>query len=370
MRLLAGMVLALASAAPAAAADTIGHSTVTDGPVIADDRAVWADETPSRAIRVLTMRAGGRPAVAWRWARPAGRRTDRAVWSLAAGGRRSAAIVGTCTHPGTYELARCATRAFSGPFTRMRGPRLPERVDRRCLGDVRHPREVAILHRWIATLVERLCPAMGIESLGARRRIEVRGAGRRLEIPASRGFGLRLAGRYLAWQDGFSRVVLYDLRRGEIVRRVGSTRLRAAGVDVQADGTIAFTRFGPGARVCVTTISRAGGEHEVACRFESTVASDAQVGGSGGIGADPSVAIAAGRVLYLRFGSKLVLQRTGGEPAVLARFRPQAQRVGGFDLGPASAVWARQRPRFAPGPDGMPQGPEPVGKPQVVLRRL
>jgi hypothetical protein len=371
MRLLAGLVLVLALTAPSAAADTIAPSAVTDGPVLAGDRAVWADVTPSDAVRLLTMRPAGRPAVARRWEQPSAPGSNRAVWSVAAGGSRAAAIVGTCTHSGGYELARCAPHAFSGPFARLRGPRLPERVARRCRRDVRNPREVAVSGRWRAVLVERFCPSLGIESLGARRRIEVRGGGRRLQIPAGNVHGLRLAGRYLAWQQGFGRAVLYDLRRGERVRRVGSARRSAGGVDVQADGTIAFTRFEGAGRTCVTTISRAGAERVVACRAESVGGSNAQTGGSGGIGPDPTVAIAAGRVLYARFGQELVLQRPGGEPAVLARFNPaRVQRVGGFDLGPDAAVWARQRVRFSRPPGGMPSGPENVGRPQVVLRRL
>ena len=371
MRLLAGLVLGLALAAPAAAADTTARSAVTDGPVLAGDRAVWADVTPSDAVRLLTMRPAGRPAVARRWEQPSGRRSNRDVWSIAAGGGRAATIVGTCTHPGGYELARCAPRAFSGPFARLRGPRLPERVGRRCRRDVRSPREVAVSGRWRAVLVERFCPSLGIESLAARRRIEVRGGGRRLEVPVGNVHGLRLAGRYLAWQEGFGRAVLYDLRHGERVRRVGSARRSAVGVDVQADGTIAFTRFEGGGRTCVTTISRVGVEREVACRVESIGGSSAQTGGSGGAGPEATVAIAAGRVLYARYGYELVLQRPGGEEAVLARFPPaRLQRVGGFDLGPDAAVWARQRVHFPRPPGGMPSGAEAVGRPQVVLRRL
>jgi hypothetical protein len=75
-------------------------------------------------------------------------------------------------------------------------------------------------------------------------------------------------------------------------------------------------------------------------------------------------------VLYLRHDAELVLQRTGGEPRVVARFTPRRVRTGGFDLGPAGATWVQQRQRFPLHPDGMPRGPERIGRPQVVLRSL
>lgn len=336
MTILAGMVVAVAA---------VSGGQLTEGPVMAGNGAAWAERTRGGALRLLTRQPGGRTVVRRRWAAPRGARTARDVWSLAADAGRAAAVVGTCTRSGGYSLSPCSSRTFSGPFGRVVGPRLPERVTRSCRGRSRNAVEVAVGGGWTAVLVERFCPGLGIES-GVRRRIEVRGP-RAREIPLPRGGALRLAGDHLTWWDGRDGAVLYDLRRGERVLRLGSRRGRIVGRDVQADGTLALTRFTRDEQLCVSTVTPAGAERELSCRDEN-------VGGPVE-GQTPDVAISAGRVLYVRRGAELVLQRPGGEPRTIARFSPRRRRVGSFGLGPHSATYAVR---------------ERAGRARVIVERL
>jgi hypothetical protein len=142
--------------------------------------------------------------------------------------------------------------------------------------------------------------------MAARSRIVLHPGG---TIPASDASQLRIAGRYLAYLDG-GRAVRYDLATHR-QRRLG----RAQAVDVQADGTVALVRNG-----CVYMGRR------LTC------------------GADDRVAIAGGRVLYVK-GRRLVLGRR-----TLAR-----GRIAGFDLAPDRAAWA--------------VGP-PAGRQRIVLEHL
>ena len=355
MSLVAGMVVAVAA---------VSGGQLTEGPVMAGDGAAWAEQMRGGAIRLFTRQPGGRTVVRHRWAAP-GARTDRDVWSLAADGRRVAAVLGTCTRAGGYSLSPCSARAFSGPFGRIEGPRLPERVSRSCRGRSRNVTEVAVGGGWTAMLVERFCPGLGIES-AARRRIEVRGP-RARTIPLPRGGVLRLAGDYLTWSDFKGGAVLYDLRRGERVLRLGSKKGWIAGRDVQSDGTLALTRMKRGEQLCVSTVTPAGEERELACRFESLYGPVDEVGGKPRLpleGKSAEVAISGGQVLYVQFGTELVVQRAGGEPRTIARFTARDERVGSFGLGPRSAVYAVQRYRFTGGVR------RSVGRERVVLERL
>jgi hypothetical protein len=181
---------------------------------------------------------------------------------------------------------------------------------------------------------------------------------RRITIPAGHVQDLSLAGHHLAWIDGDGRAVLYDLRRGELVRRVGRAAGRVAGLDVQADGALALGRFASGG-ACFSLVPFGGREVPAGCHGGPTAGEGQVGGGGGGGGASAEVAVAAGRVLYDR-GSELVLQEPGDPARVIARFIPGLVRTGGFDLGEQSATWAQQRLRSG----------SAVGSPRVVLRSL
>jgi hypothetical protein len=344
---LAAMVVAVAAAA--------GGGDLSAGPVMAGDGAAWAERMPSGAVRVLTRQPGGKRVVRRRWAAPRGAYGTRSIPSIAADGRRLAAVVSTCTPQRRVSTVYpCVDRAFAGPFARLRGPRLPERVPTPCPDGSRHETEVATGGGWTAMIVQNFCPIGGGVS-ALRREIEVRGP-RTLRIPLRGGGGLRLAGDYLTWTQLGGGVVLYDLRKGERVLRLGDNRGSIGAHDVQADGTLALSRYAPMSQICVSTVTPAGVEQRIACRYEEPTA------GSDAPGArTPAVAISAGRVLYLRGGTDLIVQRPGGEPRLITRFTVKRLRAGEFGLGPRSVVWAEQRS------DGA--GNYLVG-PRVVLEHL
>ena len=348
MTALAGMVVALAAAA--------GGGDLTAGPVMAGDGAAWAERTRSGAVRVLTRQPGGKRVVRRRWIAPRDAKSARSIRDVAADGRRLAAIVSTCTlHRDFGPVVPCVDRAFSGPFARVRGPRLPVRVPWPCPDGGRHESEVVTGGRWTAMIVQNFCPVGGGVS-AMRREIEVRGP-RTLRIPLRGGHGLRLAGDYLTWSQLGGGVVLYDLRKGERVLRLGDNRGSIGAHDVQADGTLALSRYAPMSQICVSTVTPAGVEQRIACRYEEASGGDGDAPGA----RTPAVAISAGRVLYLRDGTDLILQRPGDEPTLVTRFTFKRLRAGEFGLGPRSVVWAEQR-RAARG--------EYVGVPRVVLKRL
>ena len=370
MRLAAGIALALAAAAPASAADTVARGPLDAGPVVAGDGIAWGDRTASGAVRVLTMRPRGEPVVQRRWARSPHRRTRRTVTGIAADGRRGAALVVTCSSTGSYLNSPCAYRTFAGPLADLRGPRLPERVSTRCRGRSRNVSEIAAGGGWTASIVTYGCPGLGIESaLGRGTRIQARRAGVKRTVRVRGASGLRIAGRYMAWREGHG-AVLYDLRAGRRVRRVGAARGTVGSLDVQAGGTLALGRLARGGELCVTLLPRAGRERELECYRGPAPADAAQAGGSGGGTPAPELAIAGGRVLYDRLGGELVLAGPGRRRDVIATFTPTLVRTGALDLGPRTATWARQARRFPPGPGGMPGSPVSVGKPRLVLRRL
>ena len=345
---LAGMVVALAAAA--------GGGDLTAGPVMAGDGAAWAERTRSGAVRVVTKRPGGKRVVRRRWAASRDSRSTRGIWEVAADGRHLAAVVSTCTRDRrTAPILPCEARAFAGPFARLRGPRLPDRVPARCPEGVRNEREIVTGGGWTAVIVERFCSPRGFES-AARREIEVRGP-RTLRIPLRGGSALRLAGDYLAWSELGGDVVLYNLRRGERVRRLGDKRGTIGGHDVQADGTLALSRYAPMSQICVSTVTPAGVEERIACHYEEPTGGDGDAPGA----RTTAVAISAGRILFLADGRDLILQRPGGEPRLITRFTFKRLRAGTFGLGPRSVVWAEQRS------DG---AGAYVGVPRVVLKRL
>jgi hypothetical protein len=285
VRLAAAIALSVVLAAPAQAAETVGHSALTPGPVLAGGKVLWAD-APSGRPRVLS---NGTVIASWPAAHT--KDTGRTVAALAASPTRVAAVVETCTTHVDYDAVflGCAERAFGGagafsPFGRP----LPARGVATCASP-RAPVSVAAGDGVIAAAETPVC--QGIARMAARSRIVLHPGG---TIPASDASQLRIAGRYLAYLDG-GRAVRYDLATHR-KRRLG----RAQAVDVQADGTVALVRNG-----CVYMGRR------LAC------------------GADDRVAIAGGRVLYVQ-GRRLVLGRR-----TLAR-----GRIAGFDLAPDRAAWA------------------------------
>jgi hypothetical protein len=249
-----GVLLLAAAPAPAS-------GEITAGPVIAGEGAAWADRTAGGAVRVLTLRPGGRAVVARRWARARDGDSDRRITAVAAGAGRGGAVVRTCTSHRRSLIDSCAARRFAGPFARLRGPRLPERVGPRCPRP-RGAEEVAIGGGWTAVLSD-LCLGRYAGTAAFRRRIEARRGALRRIIPLRLGHGLRLAGRHLAWQDDHGGAVLYDLRRGERVRRLGSARGGVRRIDVQADGTLALIRTGRRNRTCVSTLPLGGAERRL-----------------------------------------------------------------------------------------------------------
>jgi hypothetical protein len=291
VRLAPAIVLALALlAAPAQAAETVGHGAVTAGPVLAGGRVLWAD-APSGRPRVL---ANGTVIASWPAAHA--KNTGRTVAALAASATRVAAVVETCTTQVDFDAVflGCADRAFGGaggfsPFGRP----LPASGVRSCAGQ-RAPVSVAAGRNVIAVAEAPSC--QGIARMAARSRIVLHPGG---TIPATEVSHLQIAGRYLAYIDA-GRAVRYDLATHR-KRSLG----RAEAVDVQADGRTAVVRNG-----CVWR-----GGNRIAC------------------GAGDRVAIGGGRVLYVN-GRRLMLGRR-----VLAR-----GNIAGFDLAPDRAVWAAGPP--------------------------
>jgi hypothetical protein len=287
----AAIALSVALAAPAQAAETVGHSAVTAGPVLAGGSVLWAD-APSGRPRVL--RDGREIAT---WPRAHTKDTGRTVAALAASPTRVAAVVETCTSKVDYDAVflGCAERAYGGgteafsPFGRP----LPARGVRNCSGQ-RQPASVAAGDGVIAVAETPVC--QGIARMAARSRIVLRPGG---TISATEATQLRIAGRYLAYLDD-GRAVRYDLATHR-KRRLG----RAQAIDVQRSGRVAIVRDG-----CVHV-----GARRIAC------------------GADDRVAIAGGHVLYVK-GRRLMLGRR-----VLAR-----GNIAGFDLAGDRAVWAAGPP--------------------------
>jgi hypothetical protein len=312
VRLAPAIALAVVLAAPAQAAETVGHSAVTAGPVLAGGRVLWA-EAPSGRPRVLADRA---EVASWPAAHT--KDTGRTVAALAASPTSVAAVVETCTTRIDFDAVflGCAERAFGGagafsPFGRP----LPARGVRNCAGQ-RAPVSVAAGHGVIAVAETPVCQGIARDAAAsgtasrARSRIVLHRGANRSFIPASEATQLRIAGPYLAYLDG-GRAVRYDLVTHR-KRRLG----RAEAIDVEADGRVALIRGG-----CV----RVGGTR-IAC------------------GVDGRVAIAGGKALYVK-GRRLVLGRR-----TLAR-----GRFAGFDLAPGRAAWA--------------VGP-PAGRQRIVLERL
>ena len=305
MRVAAAIALALGLAAPAQAAETVGHSALTAGPVLAGGRVLWAD-APSGRPRVI---ADGTVIASWPAAHT--RDTGRTVAALAGSADRVAAVVETCTTQadGDAVFLGCADRAFGGPTGAFSpfGRSLPARGVRSCAGQ-RQPASVAAGEGVIAVAETPVCQGIaraasrgGPDARAARVRsriVIIRAGGRRV-LDATEASQLRIAGRYLAYLDA-GHAVRYDLVTHR-KRRLG----RASAVDVQAGGAVALVRDG-----CVYL-----GARRVNC------------------GVEDRVAVAAGKVLYVK-GRRLMLSRR-----VLAR-----GRIAGFDLAPGRAVWASGPP--------------------------
>lgn len=317
----------LAAAAPAAAAETIGRSAITAGPVLAGGSVLWAD-APSGRPRVLSGGPGRGPVELERWPRATTKDTGRTVAALAGSATSVAAVVETCTFTleSDFGFLGCAERAFggsAGQFSPFGWP-LPPRGLRRCPGP-RAPVSVAAGDGVIAVAHTPVCQGIG-QVARSRSRIVVRRGATRQAIASAGATHVRIAGRYLAYVEGVrtpERVVLYDLRRRERVRRVAAGNVTA--IDVQRDGTLALVGTG-GTRSCVSVLRRAAQrERRVACRV-----------------ADPDhVTIAGGRVLVVRGtsrGTRLVLFGPGGRRVLQHAPRPRA--IGGFDLAADRAVWS------------------------------
>jgi len=321
---LAIAVALLAAAPPAGAAETLGRSAVTAGPVLAGGSVLWAD-APSGRPRVLSGAPGRGPVVLERWPRATTKDTGRTVAALAGSASGVAAVVETCTFrlQSDFGFLGCAERAFGGPRFAPLGGALPPRGLGRCPGP-RAPVSVAAGDGVVAVAYNRVCQGIA-QSAAARSHIVVRRGAARQTISSTGARHVRIAGRYLAYLEGRrnpERAVLYDLERRARVRSVAGADLAA--IDVQRNGTLALVRSS-GTRSCVSTLRRgAAAERRLACGLATTRA-----------------AIAGGRVLVERaapHGTRLVLLGAGGR-RVLDRV-PRRRTIGGFDLAGDRAVWS------------------------------
>ena len=317
---LAIAVALLAAAPPAGAAETLGRSAVTAGPVLAGGSVLWAD-APSGRPRVLAGGPGRRPVVRARWPRATAKDTGRTVAALAGSADRVAAVVETCTTEvdGDAVFLGCTERAFGGPrFSPLGGP-MPRRGLRGCPGP-RTPVSVAAGDGVSAVAETRSCQGIA-RTAATRSRVVLRRAGERWTVASSGASDVRIAGRYLAFVEGGrigERAVVYDLRRRTVVRRLAAEGIES--LDVQRDGTLALLVFN-GATTCAFLASPRSDELR---RLECDVSSR-------------HVALSGGRALYVR--DRALRLAGAGEPRTLAR-AGRGKEIGGFDLGPRRAVWS------------------------------
>ena len=372
MRALAGILLVLALAPPAAA-ETVARRTAAAGPALAGDTVAWGEETRAGAVQVLRGAPGASPQLVHEIPAATAAKTRRGFMSypssFAASAEAFAAltVTATVTDEGFDHVTETSEQAaVGGPLPgpgALLGGSIPERVVPGCQGvadgvtgvDVDAGR-IAVARYTVA------CDSDGPPQLS----ISVHDATGRRDVPVSGGLDIitvRIAGDYLLWvqRDLRSRdeIVLYDLARGAEVRRVRMRDLRSHdGRDaaLQADGTVAFA------------FSRRLGGLKFGSRLAWFSAADPRlrvVAMRGWIG---KLALRDGRVLYehelrARWASEVVLRPLGGKPRRLARYGARRSLVGTLDLDATRAVWAVEPRR--------PSDDQPTGRPgRIVLRTL
>jgi hypothetical protein len=154
--------------------------------------------------------------------------------------------------------------------------------------------------------------------------------------PASRCDGYaRVAGRFVAWREGPSAIVVFDTRRGAVASR--PLVPRTVSFDLQADGTVAAAYYpgDAGVPASVAWHGPAGAGRTLPFRIV------------GANGHDPDVRIAANRILAERdlgrAASALVVSDLAGRTTRIARFKAPVRRDGGLDLDARRVTWASTR---------------------------
>jgi hypothetical protein len=351
VRAVAGIVLALALASPAAAA-TVARTTPEAGPVLAGPEVLWGSQGLDGSVRVMAGAPGRPPRLVHRVAAPAGEETTRGIGPLAASAEAFAVRVPTST------LADSGSdwRSYVGVDALLAGLRsggvsvlfgsLPERVgDGTCDGEY-HALEGFDVDGARVAVASESGPCVLTEPGQARFSIAVHEGGARRVVDPGRGarpLDVRLAGRFLAWVQGGRALVVHDLEAGAAVARVRARDLGArtiGGFDLQADGAVAFGYWRPqwrGSRLGALLPGRPG------VRLLDRHVSE-------------KLALAGGRVLYERTRDH-VFRRTslvlrplaGGSRRTLARFGARRDMAGPVDLDATRATWAVDRGARRPG---------------------
>lgn len=356
-RLLAATLLAVGALAAPAGADTVAHRTPATGPAFAGHDVVWGEQSRARGVRIRAGRPGREMRTLYRLRAPRGARSQRGFfhtpWSLAASPTHVAAIVhtNTITSQGSDFVGISSTSAaVGGPLDApaLLAGSTPERSGRGCRGAFNSPDAVAVDGSRIAIAAQAgTCrPAQVRNEItvidGERRHVVEAGDGRVIE--------LRLAGRFLAWteEDRDHTLVVHDLDGAAEVARLARDQIGDFDLDATGAVALSYSNGTPGSRL---GLWRAG----VLRDLDRGVASR-------------GVALAAGRILYVRYGrgdlhGRLLLRGATGPARRLATFTPTRRRVGDLDLTPLRAAWAARR-----------NGPEyadpPRGPARIVVRRL
>jgi hypothetical protein len=174
---------------------------------------------------------------------------------------------------------------------------------------------------------------------GAGVRVVARGLGLRGAQPGSAR--VRVAGRFVAWQDGLTpAIVVHDLVRGRRAFAIRMPREEISGWDLAADGAVVFAA-GP------RSGSRRGVRHRLAYASPRRPRPRAL-----GIGARPGeVGVHGDRFAFVSAAGELTVASRGGGRRAVERFDEQRLLLG-FDLGRGVLAWAEQRvERIATIPD-------------------
>ena len=382
MRPLIALVLLLLSAPVAAAKGPVARDDVIAGPVLAGSRVVWGSTEPGGAIVVRAGAPGAAPTSLFTFA-PLDAPSEQVFGGIAASATHLAMVraasrptgdpepVGEMRRDSTSEIGVIANSAGSttlvagplgGPFLKVSGRRAPRVPGRRCRPAV-NPSGPALWGSVLAYVEnETLCTRDGER---VRDRIVVRDLARPAAPPrvVARGTPsfpgaeprvsvgtVRLAGRYVAWQEirmiehSETRARVLDLRSGRIVRTVDRGPGGEPGdvlewFDVGPDGSLVVS-FQPDAEGhALALVDRRGRAGTVTTRPPS---------GAGGY--EPPTVVASyrrGRIGFIAETGRdevgLVLARRTGLAAPLARFRPGNELVGEPAWNGVYAAWASRR---------------------------
>jgi hypothetical protein len=145
----------------------------------------------------------------------------------------------------------------------------------------------------------------------------------------------RVAGRFVAWREGRSAIVVFDTRAGKVASRPLVPRI--VSFDLQADGKVAAAYYPGDAGMPATVAWHAAGGAGRTLPFRIV----------GANGHDPDVRIAANHILAERDlgkgGSALVVSDLAGRTTRIARFKAAVRRDGGLDFDARRVTWASTR---------------------------